>query len=242
MEDKKLNDILSDIPDKNERIIVFDTETTGLNPLYNNIIEIGAIEILNGKITGKQFHMFFEPRYKIEKGAQNVHQYKQYDFAHYYNVIYHDTKQSLFSILKFVGASILIAHNAKFDIDFINSELIHWNLPTFPLTQFRCSMILFKNIIMPHTYKQHYSLIACCNYFNLEYKNNNFHSALFDAFMTARMVLALYDYISYLENAGIEIIQKKKKETIDNSSTASVTKNDNEITDEDINELLRLFN
>ena len=60
--------------------------------------------------------------------------------------------------------------------------------------------------------------------------------------MTARMVLALYDYISYLENAGIEIIQKKKKETIDNSSTASVTKNDNEITDEDINELLRLFN
>ena len=38
------------------------------------------------------------------------------------------------------------------------------------------------------------------------------------------------------------IIQKKKKETIDNSSTASVTKNDNEITDEDINELLRLFN
>ena len=47
MEDKKLNDILSDIPDKNERIIVFDTETTGINPLYNNIIEIGAIEILD---------------------------------------------------------------------------------------------------------------------------------------------------------------------------------------------------
>ena len=130
---------------------------------------------------------------------------------------------------------------AKFDIDFINSELIHWNLPTFPLTQFRCSMILFKNILMPHTYKQHYSLIACCNYFNLEYKDNHFHSALFDAFMTARMVLSLYDYISYLDNAGIEIIQKKKKETNDSSSTTSVTKNENEITDEDINELLRYF-
>ena len=241
MEDNKLNDILSEIPDRNERMIVFDTETTGLNPLYNNIIEIGAIEILNGKITGKQFHMYIEPRYKIEKGAQNVHHYTQYDYEHYYKGIYHNTKESLFSFLQFVGASILIAHNAKFDIDFLNHELIHWDLPTFPLSQFRCSMILFKNIIMPHTYKQHYSLIACCNYFNLEYKDNHFHSALFDAFMTARMVLSLYDYISYLDNAGIEIIQKKKKETNDSSSTTSVTKNENEITDEDINELLRYF-
>ena len=237
MKDDNINEILSEIPDKSERLVVFDTETTGLNPLYNNIIEIGAIEILNGRITGNQFHIFLEPRYKIEKGAQKVHHYTQYDYNHYYQNVYPNAKKSLFSFLQFIGGSIVIAHNAKFDIDFINSELIHWNLPTIPLTQFRCSMILFKNIVMPHTYKQHYSLIACCNHFNLGYKEDNFHSALFDAFMTARMVLSLYDYISYLENAGIELIHKSN----DNSSTASVTKNDNEIDDIDINNLLQYF-
>ena len=57
------------LPPKNSHIIVFDTETTGLNYKYDHILELGAVEIENGKLTGKQFHIYIEPRKKI---SQNV--------------------------------------------------------------------------------------------------------------------------------------------------------------------------
>ena len=58
---------LSNLPSTLGRYIVFDTETTGLIPKYDQILEIAATEIINGKSTGNQFHVFIKPRTKIKK-------------------------------------------------------------------------------------------------------------------------------------------------------------------------------
>ena len=71
------SDTMTYLPPKTGRYIVFDTETTGLEPKENNIIEIAGIEIMNGKLTGNQFHAFFCPRYKISETAEEKQELAQ---------------------------------------------------------------------------------------------------------------------------------------------------------------------
>ena len=77
------SDTMTYLPPKTGRYIVFDTETTGLEPKENNIIEIAGIEIINGKLTGNQFHAFFYPRYKISETAEEKHRMSQNFFKTY---------------------------------------------------------------------------------------------------------------------------------------------------------------
>lgn len=186
--------IFSKLPPIEGRYIVFDTETTGLDPNENNIIEIAAVEIEDGKLTGNQFHTFLEPRYPINKAAQEKHHMNQGFFQSYYHNIYISSKDSLQNFLDFVNDSLLFAHNSSFDMAFINNELKYWNLPEIPHNKFRCTMKYFKDIIFPFSPKKNYSLSYCCEYFKLTSPKENFHSAIYDSFMTARMLCNLYIY------------------------------------------------
>jgi hypothetical protein len=79
-------------------------------------------------------------------------------------------------------------------MNFINNELQYRNLPIINKKRFRCTMKLFKQMVEPYSSKQNYSLEYCCNYFKLNSQRENFHSAIFDAFMTGRLVCALFRY------------------------------------------------
>jgi DNA polymerase-3 subunit epsilon len=101
------------------REIVFDTETTGLDPLQGDrLVEIGCIELVNRFPTGKVFHCYFNPQRDMPEGAFKIHGLS-IDFL---------KDKSLFAdkvdeIIAFFGDAQLVAHNAMFDLGFLNAEL-----------------------------------------------------------------------------------------------------------------------
>jgi DNA polymerase III epsilon subunit len=101
------------------REIVFDTETTGLDPYQGHrLIEIGCIELVNRSPTGQTFHHYLNPERDVPAEAFAIHGLS-YDFL---------KSKPLFAdivadLLTFVGDAPLIAHNAAFDLGFLNAEL-----------------------------------------------------------------------------------------------------------------------
>ena len=185
------------IPPRLGRYIVLDTETTGLNH-DDHVVELGAHEIINGKLTGAQFHIYIRPRMKMCEEVIKIHGITNDFYDEYYKDIYESDKQNLLNFIKWVGNSLIFAHNASFDLNAINIELKNFDIPEFPVKRFRCSMKLFKDVvgtINPEFYDKYVCLEKCCEYFNLKATNNYYHNALFDAFMTARMVCKVYEII-----------------------------------------------
>lgn len=108
---------------KQKRIVVFDTETTGMNreggPHYegHRIIEIGAVEIIDRKLTGRHFHCYIKPDREIQPDAIEVHGITDEflrDKPEYKDI--HD------EFLTFIKGAELVAHNAPFDIGFMDYE------------------------------------------------------------------------------------------------------------------------
>jgi DNA polymerase III subunit epsilon len=101
------------------REIVFDTETTGLDPLQGDrLVEIGCIEMVNRYPTGKTFHFYFNPERDMPEGAFRIHGLS-IDFL---------KDKPLFAekadeLIAFIGDAQLVAHNAMFDLGFLNAEL-----------------------------------------------------------------------------------------------------------------------
>ena len=99
------------------RQIVLDTETTGLEPsLGHRIIEIGCVELLNRRVTGRTFHRYLNPERDIDLGAEAVHGLQRADLA----------RQPRFTevaedLLGFIDGSELVIHNAEFDVAFLDA-------------------------------------------------------------------------------------------------------------------------
>ena len=185
------------IPPRAGRYIVLDTETTGLN-LDDHVVELGAHEIINGKLTGSQFHIYIRPRIKMSEEVINIHGITNEFYDDFYKDIYLNDKQNLINFIKWVGNSLIFAHNASFDMSALNVELKNWGLNELPEKRFRCSMKMFKDVVgrIEHNfYDKYVCLEKCCEYFELKANSNSFHNALFDAFMTARLVCKLYELI-----------------------------------------------
>lgn len=185
------------IPPKAGRYIVLDTETTGLN-LNDHVVELGAHEIINGRLTGAQFHIYIRPRMKMSDEVINIHGITNDFYDDFYKDIYISDKQNLINFVKWVGNSLIFAHNASFDMSAINVELKNWGINELQVKRFRCSMKMFKEVVgkIEHIYYDKYvCLEKCCEYFGLKANNNFYHNALFDAFMTARLVCKLYELI-----------------------------------------------
>ncbi len=101
------------------RQIVLDTETTGLDPRQGHrIIEIGALELIDRQLTGRQYHVYLNPEREIEQGALEVHGITE-EFLRdkpRFAEIADD-------LLAFADGAELVIHNAPFDIGFIDNEL-----------------------------------------------------------------------------------------------------------------------
>ena len=183
------------IPPKEGRYIVLDTETTGLNE-EAQIVELGAHEIINGKLTGNQFHIYIRPRIQMNKGVIQIHKITNSFYDDFFSDVYENDKQNLFNFCKFLGNSIIFAHNAPFDMNVLNNELRYWDMNEIPIKRYRCSMRIFMEVIGQINIKYSNiftSLANCCEYFNLKSPDSNFHNGLFDSFMTARMICKIYE-------------------------------------------------
>jgi len=101
------------------REIVFDTETTGLDPLQGDrMVEIGCIELINRFPSGKTFHCYFNPERDIPEPAFKVHGLSV-DFLKDKPLFAHKVEE----LIEFLGDAPLVAHNAMFDLGFLNAEL-----------------------------------------------------------------------------------------------------------------------
>ena len=221
------------IPPKYGRYIVLDTETTGLKK-NDHVVELGAHEILDGKLTGGQFHIYIKPRLQMEEIVIKIHQITNDYYKDFYQDIYTNDKQNLINFINWVGDSLIFAHNATFDMNAINSELKFWGLPEFPQNKFRCSMRIFKEIvgrIEPYFDDKFICLEKCCRFFELNSNDKSFHNALFDSFMTGRVIGKLYEMLDNDSELRTELNYTSEKGVIINNVN-SLNKSDNIETDE----------
>jgi DNA polymerase-3 subunit epsilon len=101
------------------REIVFDTETTGLDPVQGDrLVEIGCIELVNRFPSGKTFHCYFNPERDMPEPAFKVHGLS-IEFLKDKPLFVHKVEE----LIEFLGDAPLIAHNAMFDLGFLNAEL-----------------------------------------------------------------------------------------------------------------------
>jgi len=110
------------------REIVFDTETTGLDPYQGHrLIEIGCIELINRFPTGQTFHRYLNPERDVPAEAFAIHGLS-YEFLKSKPAF----AEIAVDLLAFVGEASLVAHNASFDLGFLNAELERVNQPAIP--------------------------------------------------------------------------------------------------------------
>lgn len=101
-----------------KRSICVDTETTGLDPFKGHrVIEIGAVELINGSVTGNHFHEYINPERDVPEEAYKIH-----GISTEFLQDKPKMKDVLYKFYEFIGDSELIIHNAAFDLKFINFE------------------------------------------------------------------------------------------------------------------------
>ena len=165
------------------REIVFDTETTGIMPGDGHrIVEIGAVEMVNRVVTGRSFHSYIDPERPMPKDAQAVHGLSTAFL----------TGQPVFEMvindfLAFIEDSPLVAHNAAFDMEFLNWELKRARLPLIPHSRAIDTLEISRKINpgAKHT------LDALCSRYGIDLSGRTKHGALVDAELLARVYVEL---------------------------------------------------
>jgi DNA polymerase-3 subunit epsilon len=165
------------------REIVFDTETTGLNPLGGDrLVEIGCVELMNRVETGRTFHAYFNPCRPMSTGAEEVHGLTDIFLSD--KPLFGDCCEEL---LEFLGESPLVAHNASFDFGFINHELSLCGRPLVCRTRMVDTLLLARQ---RHPGAKH-SLDALCTRFGIDRSIRVKHGALVDAQLLAQVYIEL---------------------------------------------------
>lgn len=165
------------------REIVFDTETTGLDPAQGDrIVEIGCIELINRIETGRTFHAYFNPQMAMPSIAEQVHGLSDAFLAD--KPLFEDLVEDL---LDFLDDSPLVAHNAMFDFGFLNAELGGCGRLHIPLSRMIDTLAISKT---RHPGAKH-SLDALCSRYGIDRSHRVNHGALLDAGLLAQVYVEL---------------------------------------------------
>ncbi|MEO0543204.1 MAG: DNA polymerase III subunit epsilon [Pseudomonadota bacterium] len=165
------------------REIIFDTETTGLDNREDRIIEIGAVELENRFITGRNFHVFINPQGRqVHPDALNVHGIS--------NEMLEDKPtfpQVIDEWYAFIGDAKLVAHNANFDVGFFNAEFERVGFPKIDPDRVIDSLALARR---RHPMGPN-SLDALCKRYGVDNSKRDKHGALLDSELLADVYIEL---------------------------------------------------
>lgn len=168
------------------RLIVLDTETTGLEVSQGHrIIEIGCVELVNRKLTGNHFHQYINPGREIDQGAIEVHGITN-DFL----ADKPDFAAIAADFIEFVTGAELVIHNAPFDLGFLNAELKRLPEPADPLETL-CGVTDTLVMARGKHPGQRNSLDALCQRYTVDNSQRDLHGALLDAEILADVYLAM---------------------------------------------------
>ncbi|WP_038905316.1 DNA polymerase III subunit epsilon [Dickeya zeae] len=172
------------------RQIVLDTETTGMNKLGvhyegHKIIEIGAVEVVNRRLTGRHFHVYLRPDRLIDPEAYNVHGISDEFLAD--KPTYAEVADDF---IDFIRGAELVIHNASFDIGFMDYEfrLLGRDIPK---TETFCTItdsLLMARRLFPG---KRNNLDALCDRYQIDNSKRTLHGALLDAEILAEVYLSM---------------------------------------------------
>jgi DNA polymerase-3 subunit epsilon len=167
------------------RRIVLDTETTGLEyRLGDRVIEIGCVELVGRRLSGRRFHKYLNPEREIDPGAQAVHGLTNEFLAD--KPRFADIADEL---VDFIQGAELVIHNAAFDVGFLNHEF--GLLEREPLETFCTGVIDTWRMAREIRPGKKNSLDALCNEYQIDNSGRQLHGALLDAELLAEVYLAL---------------------------------------------------
>ncbi len=168
------------------RQIVLDTETTGLLTKDNHrIIEIGCIELVNRKFTGKRYHQYINPERPVDEGALEVHGLSNQFLDD--KPLFNDIVQEF---MAFIDGAELIIHNAPFDVGFINYELSLAKKKWRTVADY-CRIIDTLVLARQLHVGQRNSLDALCKRYKIDNSTRDLHGALLDSHLLAQVYLAM---------------------------------------------------
>ena len=168
------------------RQIVLDTETTGLEPeLGHRIIEIGCVELVNRRVTGRTFHRYLNPERAIDEGAMAVHGIKRADL---------DDKPKFAEVaeelISFISDAELVIHNAAFDVAFLDAELARLAGAARAVATL-CRVLDTLTLARSMHPGQRNNLDALCKRYSVDNSRRDLHGALLDAQILADVYLAM---------------------------------------------------
>ncbi|CDG16686.1 DNA polymerase III subunit epsilon [Xenorhabdus doucetiae] len=172
------------------RQIVLDTETTGMNKLGvhyegHNIIEIGAVEVINRRLTGRHFHLYIKPERLVDPEAFEVHGISD-EFL--------QDKPKFADIadefIEFIRGAELIIHNATFDIGFMDYEFSKLNRGIPPTAEF-CTITDSLTLARQLFPGKRNNLDALCDRYQIDNSKRTLHGALLDAEILSDVYLAM---------------------------------------------------
>ncbi len=167
------------------RQIFLDTETTGLSPESGDrVIEIGCVEMLNRRLSGRNLHVYLNPERRNHEDAVRIHGLTDEFLA----------DKPLFAsvadeLLEFVDGAEIVIHNAAFDVGFLNEELRRLGRPKFPgfVRQITDSLTMAREMFPGKAN----SLDALCRRLEVDNSNRSLHGALLDAGLLAEVYIRM---------------------------------------------------
>jgi DNA polymerase III subunit epsilon len=196
------------------RIVVLDTETTGQRPAQGDrIVEIGAVELIDGVPTGKTYHQYLNPEGKRnDEGALRVHGLtdeflsKQKKFKEIYP-----------EFLQFIKGAEMVIHNADFDTGFLNAELARLNLG---LIWDHCGGVTCSYKMAQSKYiGQRAGLDALCKRLGVDNSHRTLHGALLDAELLSEVyIIMVKDGIPYVDDEARGQVPRGPIERVDGSA------------------------
>jgi len=168
------------------RQVVLDTETTGLDPKSGHkIIEIGCVELVNRKLTGRHYHQYINPMREVDQGAMEVH-----GITNEFLVDKPVFSAIVDDFMEFVRGSELVIHNAPFDIGFLNHELQTLG-PKLGKMEDICSVLDTLVLARNKHPGQKNNLDALCKRYHIDNSQRDLHGALLDSEILADVYLVM---------------------------------------------------
>lgn len=180
------------------RSVVLDTETTGM-PVTDGhrIIEIGCVEVLGRRLTGRHFHVYLQPDREVDEGAIAVHGITNEFLVG--KPRFADVAEEFF---EFIKDAQLVIHNAAFDIGFINNEFALLGQQDRADITTHCSVLDTLLMARERHPGQRNSLDALCKRYGVDNSGRELHGALLDAEILADVWLAMTGGQTHLSLAG----------------------------------------
>lgn len=167
------------------REVVLDTETTGIEVREGHrIIEIGCVELLDRRLTGRHFHVYINPEREVEEGAFQVHGISDEFLAD--KPLFADVADEF---MDFIRGAQLVIHNAAFDVGFIDAELER--LGRHGCVADHCSVVDTLLLARHKHPGQRNTLDALCKRYGVDNSQRELHGALLDAEILADVYLIM---------------------------------------------------